>query len=217
MVAVLLLRLTPVEAEQDIATGRQIAVLGTQPGHASCAACHLVNGAGQPMQGIPRLAGLPTDYLGRQLSYFADGKRDSVIMAPYAKGLSAAQRQAVAAYFASQPPVPQNDSTTPSSGQLARGKNLFENGLARYDTPACAKCHGADGRGIGDFSPPLAGQSSPYIAHQLRQWRSGVLRGPTGTFMRAEASHLSDADIDAVAVYVAELPASPPTENGDHQ
>src|SRR5260370_34462781 len=179
----------------------------------------MADGAGQPMQGIPRLAGLSADYLARQLAYFADGERDSVIMAPYAKRLSAAQRQAVAAYFANQAaPVPQNDAAKSATGAAAHGETLFENGLAADYLPACAKCHGADGRGIDDFSPPLAGQSPAYIAQQLRQWRTGALRGKTGAFMRAEASHLSDADIDAVAAYAAQLPPSPAlNQNGDHQ
>ncbi len=41
------------------ARGEHIATVGTVPGRAACAACHLADGAGRPSNGIPVLAGLP--------------------------------------------------------------------------------------------------------------------------------------------------------------
>ncbi|WP_028203985.1 c-type cytochrome [Paraburkholderia nodosa] len=201
------LGLHPAVAGEDVMqSGQRIAVMGGQPGHASCAACHGADGAGQPALGIPRLAGLPADYLERQLAYFADGERDSAIMAPYAMRLDAAQRQAVARYFASQ--APQQADTPPGAASrelLAYGKEVYEHGIPQSRTPACAQCHGIQARGVDGFSPPLAGQSPGYIVRQLDQWRSGSLRGAAGKFMRAEAAHLSDRDIQALASYVATL------------
>lgn len=208
------------DAGEDVAQSAQrIAVMGDGHGHASCAACHAANGAGQPALGIPRLAGLPADYLARQLAYFADGERDSVIMAPYAKRLDATQREAVARYFASQAPQTLDAAPpAPSAELLAHGKDLYEHGLSAFHTPACVQCHGIGAQGVDGFSPSLAGQSPGYVVRQLKQWRSGVLRGATGKFMRAEAAHLSDRDIEAVASYVATLPAtSNAGSNGDGQ
>jgi cytochrome c553 len=205
--------------ENVMQLGQRIAVMGDQQGHASCAACHMADGSGQPALGIPRLGGLPADYLERQLAYFADGERDSVIMAPFAKRLDAAQRQAVARYFASQAPQPADAGPSAASAEwLAHGKDVYEHGLSEFRTPACAQCHGVGALGVDGFSPPLAGQSPAYIERQLEQWRSGSLRGAAGKFMQAEAAHLSDMDIHALASYIATLPvplnASP---NGDKQ
>ncbi|WP_206998544.1 c-type cytochrome [Trinickia mobilis] len=200
-------------------SGQRIVEMGDQHGHASCAACHAANGAGQPALGIPRLAGLPADYLERQLAYFADGERDSVIMAPYAKRLDASQRQAVARYFASQAPQPADTAPRAASAELlAHGKDIYERGISAFRTPACAQCHGVRALGVDGFSPPLAGQSPGYTVRQLEQWRSGSLRGATGKFMRAEAAHLSDLDIQALASYVATLPVPlNASSNGDKQ
>jgi len=204
------------DTSQEISAGRQIAIAGVAAGRASCAACHRADGTGQPMHAIPALAGLSSAYLHRQLTYFADGQRESAIMAPYAKRLNDSERQAVAAYFASLAPVRRDTTDHAPSGLLTRGKALFENGIAQSEMPACVKCHGADGRGIDPLSPSIAGQSASYIERQLSSWHAGKPRGPAGVFMRAEASHLSKFDIEAVSAYVAGLPATrEPARNGD--
>ncbi len=193
--------------DAGVAAGRLVAEQGVLAGHAACAACHLGNGAGQPEVGIPRLAGLHLTYLNQQLSYFADGSRRNAIMQPYARMLTPAQREQVAAYYASLPVPAPVDSKQPWSDQLALGRRIVEHGNGDPAMPSCSQCHGVDGLGVGNFSPGLAGQSAAYIAGELHLWHDGGRRDPKGAFMQAEASRLSGPQIEAVADYLASLSA----------
>ncbi len=79
-------------AAQDV-QGRNLA--------ASCAICHGTEG--RPVGGdmVP-LAGLPREYIARQLQDFRDGKRPGTVMHQLAKGYTDAQINALAAWFAAQ-------------------------------------------------------------------------------------------------------------------
>ena len=67
---------------------------------------------------------------------------------------------------------------------------------------SCAACHGVNGIGIIPLYPNLAGQKSEYLAAQLRAFRDGGRKNP---IMSPMAAHLSDADIENVAAYLASL------------
>ena len=191
--------------EPTIAAGYKIAVHGVSPERASCSACHQQNGAGQPDVGIPRLAGLNSSYIAAQLEYFATGARHDPVMSPYAAMLTPVERQAVADYFASLPVPKQPDLVEASAATVDHGRTLFLDGDYRTGLLSCSQCHGGTGLGVGDFSPRLAGQSAGYVAEKLQQWQSGALRDPKGIFMRAEASHLTQSDIAALAAFVSSL------------
>lgn len=77
-------------------------------GVAACVTCHGAKGEGNPAAGFPHLAGLGSGYLYEQLTALANGSRANPVMAPVAKGLSDAQRQALAEYYAglSAPSMP---------------------------------------------------------------------------------------------------------------
>ena len=72
-----------------------------------CANCHGSSGQGG-LTGAPRLAGLPQSYLVQQLAAYADGTRPHAVMTPIARGLTTAEREAIAAYYAGfqTPPTP---------------------------------------------------------------------------------------------------------------
>jgi cytochrome c553 len=199
-------QLAPAIGDQpSIAAGYRIAVNGVSPERASCASCHQQNGAGQPDVGIPRLAGLSSSYIAAQLEYFATGARKDPVMSPYAAMLTPVQRQAVADYFASLPVPRQPDLIQAREATLDRGRTLFLDGDYHSGLLSCSQCHGRTGLGVSAFSPRLAGQSADYIAQKLEQWESGDLRDPKGSFMRAEASHLTQSDIAALAAFVSSL------------
>lgn len=199
--------------ENSIAAGYNIAVHGVSVERANCASCHLQNGAGQPDVGIPRLAGLTSSYIAEQLNYFATGARPDPVMSPYAAMLSPVQRSAVADYFASLPIPELSDIGPADTAMLNRGKKLFLDGDYHTGLLSCSQCHGRTGLGVGDFSPRLAGQSADYVSQNLQQWRSGDLRDPKGNFMRAEASHLTQSDVVALAAFVASLGSHPPAQS----
>jgi cytochrome c553 len=71
---------------------------------------------------------------------------------------------------------------------------------------ACARCHGFDGAadGSGAF-PRLDGQSSEYLANQLRAYTSGDRKN---ALMEPIAKGLNDAEIKAVAQYYATVRAT---------
>ena len=68
---------------------------------------------------------------------------------------------------------------------------------------ACARCHGVDGsgRGIGAF-PRLAGQKASYLYETLKRYTSGAR---ASGIMQPAAATLSDAEMQALATYYAEL------------
>lgn len=191
--------------EATIAAGKAIALNGVEPRHPGCASCHGEDGAGKPYVGIPRLAGLPKDYLAAQLGYFAKGTRYNVVMTPYAKALSTAQLQQAVAYFASLPAVVNEDLPSITPGQAKLAKQLYLNGNDVNQMVACAQCHGPTGQGVLGFSPPISGQSPAYIYEQLIRWHGGEARDPEGAFMLAEATNLNPTEIEALSMYVAGL------------
>ena len=169
-----------------------------------CAACHGADG-NSPRGDVPSLAEQSPDYLYDQLQQFAaqGHRRASGVMGAIAVNLSAEQMRALAEYFSYQRllPAPMPLEQRPTS----RGAAIYRNGIARHDVPACASCHGEWGRGLGSSFPRLAGQHAPYIASQLRDFRDGRRASDPHASMRTISSRLSDADIQAVADYVAAI------------
>jgi cytochrome c553 len=62
----------------------------------------------------------------------------------------------------------------------------------------CTACHGADGIGVTQQYPSLAGQYPDYIARALNEYRKG---GRKNAVMANFASQLKDDDIAALAAY----------------
>ncbi len=67
----------------------------------------------------------------------------------------------------------------------------------------CAACHGNEGQGMGMF-PKLAGQSADYISGRLYQYQNGETVGNMSSTMWAQASMLSDGDIDTISKFIEE-------------
>ncbi|MBK4734972.1 c-type cytochrome [Noviherbaspirillum pedocola] len=183
--------------------GPEIAAKGTPSGAAACASCHGAKGEGNAAANFPRLAGLPATYIAAQLQNFAEGTRQNPVMAPQAKALSARERNAVAAYYASLPaaggmPLNKPDATTKDVGQWLATRGRWD-----QDLPACVQCHGPAGAGVGTAFPPIAGQSAGYIASQLHAFKDGTRPGGPLNLMGVVAKRMSDADMAAVADYFA--------------
>jgi sulfide dehydrogenase cytochrome subunit len=76
---------------------------------AACAACHGTDGAAVRGSAIPRLAGLPREYLVRRMRAYRDGTGPATVatvMQQIAKGFNEAQTAELAAYFEQQPQSP---------------------------------------------------------------------------------------------------------------
>ncbi len=79
------------------------------------------------------------------------------------------------------------------------------------DTPAkevmCRACHGAAGAApIMDTYPKLNGQNKAYLVQILKAYRAGERKGGMAAVMVAQASGLSDAEIEALSAYYAAQP-----------
>jgi len=71
----------------------------------------------------------------------------------------------------------------------------------------CVACHGEDGRSKDPNIPHIGGQPKLAVMYQLFFYREGRRKNPE---MNLIAKELSDADLDAIADYVAKLPPPPP-------
>jgi cytochrome c553 len=193
------------------------------PAAMPCISCHGPDGKGMPAAGFPRLAGLPADYIGKQLRDFRSGARDNPVMKPIASALTDEELSAVASAYAARPKV----NVTPSANGTPRplagsGAWLALRGAWERNIPECILCHGPSGVGVGDNFPPLAGQSSLYLEAQLHAWRtqkvvSGKGRSAKTSYLPATrqndpnglmqhiAADLSEAEIKAVAAYFESL------------
>ena len=134
-----------------------------------CSACHGLQAEGNPAVNAPKLTGLPTWYLARQVHNFQHGLRGgapgndiATQMAAIAKPLDDATIDNVVAYIASLPDKP---ASATIRGDAAAGASTFV---------TCSYCHGAAGQGSWSTNaPPLAGMSDWYLARQLQQFRQG--------------------------------------------
>ena len=72
----------------------------------------------------------------------------------------------------------------------------------------CAACHGTGGEGAGRGNPPLAGQPAPYLAAQLRAWRSGERYGDPLGAMTHVSRLLAEPEVDRLAGYSSALPGA---------
>ena len=162
-----------------------------------CQACHGVDGVSQT-PGVPSLAGQPNQFLQWQLVFFRSGRRQNELMAPMAANLSDEDVRALGAYFAALQP--------PAATQAAdENPALSEAGRALTEQHRCAACH-TDAFTGKRAAARLAHQHEEYLAKALADYRSGA-RPSTGVAAMTEAaSTLSDAEIAAIAHYLARLP-----------
>lgn len=189
-----------------------------------CAACHASDG-NSVLPTFPKLAGLGERYLLKQLQDIqawdlADASekphtgRAVPEMTGMLKGLSDQDLQDIAAYYASQAiqlSGAKDLQVRVNSGLMVDGLELGERvyraGNLTTGVPACTGCHAPDGHGNPPAGfPRLSGQHADYIEKQLHAFRSGN-RANDGEqmIMRLVAEKMSDAEIKAVANYLAGL------------
>lgn len=178
---------------------------------AACVACHGEHGQGTPDTGFfPRLAGKPAAYLARQLGDFQQGLRKYAPMEYTVRGLDPAYLREIANYFSAQQ-VPYARSKVPTlpAATLAHGEQLTREGDPARHIPACQSCHGKQLTGVEPDIPGLVGLPYAYISAQLGAWRTHTRATVAPDCMAEVAGRLSEADITAVAAWIAsqQLPA----------
>lgn len=166
-----------------------------------CAACHAVDG-NSPTAANPRIAGLNAEYINKQLTDFKSGDRKNAVMAGTVKDLSAQDMQNLAAYFSAQQPKP---GTSKDQDLAQIGQQIYRGGVQGAGVPACASCHGPQGKGIPVQFPRLAGQHADYIYKQLNAFRLGARANDGAMMMRTIAAKMTDGDMKAVSAYIQGL------------
>lgn len=88
---------------------------------------------------------------------------------------------------------------------LAGATSLMADGAAVY--AKCAGCHGANGeKSALNKSAVITGQAAATTVEQLTAYKAGTLnKYGMGGLMKGQVAALSDADIQAVADYIAGL------------
>jgi len=167
-----------------------------------CVACHGIDGNSANPE-WPSIAGQSPSYIVRQLKAFRGGERQNPLMTPMAVGLSDADIDDLAAFYASQA-IRATGETEPSKVEL--GRRVYRAGNLDEQVTSCAGCHGPTGRGNGPAGyASLQGQHATYVAAQLRAYKAGTRTTDPNQMMRDVAALLSDQEIDAVAAYVQGL------------
>lgn len=170
---------------------------------ATCFACHGPGGNGAINPEWPKLAGQHSAYIAEQLGEFKTAKRKNPVMLGQAAALSDDDMHNLAAYFASQKPVP----GVASKDSVAVAEKLYRAGDTARGLPACSACHGPTGAGnaAAEF-PRIGGQNTGYAANQLKSYKSGE-RGAAGKgqIMATIAAKLSDQEIQALSSYISGL------------
>ena len=185
------------DASKDPAAGKSIAANG-KGAAVACAGCHGANGVPAAGTPFPRLAGLPVEYVTKQLFNYRDGSRSNAIMEPIGKALTDADIASLAWYYVSLE-VPASAAMA-SAAQPQRGKQLARYGDNALAIPACVDCHGGNITGGGPILPGLA-QPAAYTTAQLGAFRAGERKNDGDGIMQSIAKRLSDADINALGEY----------------
>lgn len=179
----------------------------TPKGLEYCTVCHGAQLMGNVNINAPRLSGLQSWYIEKQLYAFKQGWRGNheqdiagLEMRPMVSELSDQQIKE-AATWASQTQSPLPLSTF--AADIKAGEQVYQ---------MCAGCHGMQAQGNTALSAPaLAGLNDWYLVTQLKHFREGV-RGThpddtLGAQMRAAMNMIKgEQDFMNVAAYINQLP-----------
>jgi len=160
---------------------------------AGCAGCHGEIGISKTA-GMPNLVGLDPKYLVDATNAYKNGQRKHDMMKTLVSGLSDADINNIAVFYATQKP---GKAQTPAPGNQAAGKTA---------AAACAGCHG-DGGVSTSTAPSLAGQDAQYFIAAMRAYKDGSRADPS---MKAPASSVDETTLkDMAAYYANQAPQQP--------
>ena len=153
-----------------------------------CAGCHGEYAEGGKEGEYPRLAGLPTAYIERELRLFKSKERLNHPMVPYTTERELPEEDLidVSAYlttielYSKLPPIDEENFN--AYERLLLSKKLlnvrridgdYDAGQQIYKRD-CSSCHGRDGYGKNHKDiPMLAGQYTNYLRKQIKSYQSG--------------------------------------------
>lgn len=179
-------------------SGELIAMSGGEGGaRYACVTCHGARGEGNGFD-APRLAGLPSGYLQKQMEDYAAGLRAHAVMRDVARFLDSHERVLVANHYAAMPVQALQPATEERADPAA----------AMLYASACQPCHGPQGSGSA-HGPPLNAQPAFYLAQQLQDWQASKRRTDGHHAMLKAAQQLSAVEVKQLSLYLAGIPARP--------
>lgn len=177
----------PTEPVYDLAAGKAIA-------EAECATCHGMDGHGKTPE-IPNLTAQPLQYLVEAMHAYRDGGRLHAALQDMTTGMSEADINNIAAYYASQTPIVHEVLEEPAEAPQKKGLAV---------AVLCEECHGENGISATEGIPNLAGQQPAYLIASTLEYKSGTRdHGDLGE-MLTEIDHV---DVEEMAMYFASYSA----------
>ena len=178
----------------------------------ACSKCHGYSGNGVSISPIfPILAGQNQVYIATELKLLRQHGRSDPHARAFMWGITHAltdeQIDGLALYFSSQPAVSGRPSSNPALA--AKGKDIYENGVAEPKVVKCAQCHGEVGAGTNNV-PRLQGQHPGYMALQLHYYHDKLRENK---LMNRNVANITDDQIAAVVEYISTLSGNEPTDD----
>ncbi|HEY0953783.1 MAG TPA: c-type cytochrome [Roseateles sp.] len=170
---------------------------------AMCIGCHGIAGyqASFPeIHKVPMIAGQNAKYIVAALQGYAKGDRKHPTMRGIAASLSEQDMADIAAFYEQQAKLPAAPDTVPAAP--AKVAELLTKG-------ACVSCHGANfSKPIDPTYPKLAGQHADYLTVALKSYKTekNANVGRANGVMAGQVKQFSNAELKAMAAYIASLP-----------
>jgi len=172
----------------------------------SCALCHGIYGQGTPGTMSPRLAGMPKEYLAKELAYYRDGVREyaPMVVASSIANMSDKDINDISDYLSGidlhnldLPKIPEY-----KNGDPAVGEEMYED--------ECKFCHRSDGEGKPDKGiPPLAGQYGSYLFSQMKKFQYKA-RYHDDDPEDETFDDWNDGELDHLVAYITKFPPNGP-------
>jgi cytochrome c553 len=160
----------------------------------NCTMCH--GAQGMSLADAPNLSGQYREVVVKQLLDYRDARRTSSIMQAIARGLSDAQIEDLAAYYASLPKA--RVAPTTYGDALPR---LVRTGDPLRNIAPCISCHGSVDQKLG--APWLEGMPRRYLVAQLDAFANGTRRNDSLAQMRNMVRLMKPEEIAEVAGFYA--------------
>jgi cytochrome c553 len=160
----------------------------------NCTMCH--GAQGMSLADAPNLSGQYPEVVVKQLRDYRDARRTSSIMQAIARGLSDANIDDLAAYYASLPKA--RIAATTYEDALPR---LVRTGDPLRNIAPCISCHGSVDQKLG--APWLEGMPRRYLIAQLNDFASGARRNDSLAQMRNMVRLMKPEEIAEVAGFYA--------------
>lgn len=154
---------------------------------ADCAGCHGEDG-NTDIPGMPSLAGQHVSYLINSLKHYQEGVRKDDGMQAFVDGLTNAELEDMAYYYAAMEPKQAEPAT---EGDPIAGLAV---------TAPCVGCHADDGNNKDPNTPRLAGLDAEYLVAAAEGYRNG---SRDHDVMREALGSLRESEIEDMAAFYA--------------